>query len=479
MNIAALRSITGATVDRRQRVVIVAFWAALTSLGFVVARSSNLVVPMIAYAIGMGFWWAFVAGRTLLLQRDARALCLPEVDKLIVFNLLLQYAVTALLPALAMALATHADFWQMAALFSSIAAGALMLQMLPRALATVFSIVPAAMNLLNARGVIPGLTDPGFVAFGWTLAAAMLVVALWRWRSILAADPASFGTWSVPLVIQMQRRADRCGLGQDGYAGDGASGYSLRAGLNRQIVLDGIAAQTPTRALRVWLGGTFAPVAWQVRAMQIAFVLLPMLLPVVFHWITGGTITGWIVFTVVAVGMIVPLVTMSVAPARLMRLQADHGGELAQLALLPGVGGSGAKLSFVRAVLGVPVCACTGVYVFALIACLSAGAGGALIAALTLSTAGAIAFGVVQSLTLIAGERMPRIALHAMAIVGITLLCTTPVLLPLGGEVVVLQPAADAVLLGWMLLYVLLAWLAIRALRALARRPHAFLTSDR
>ena len=210
MNIAALWSITGATIDRRQRVVIVTFWAAMTVLAFVLARASDLVVPMIAYSVGMGFWWAFVAGRALLLQRDARVLRLPDVDALVVGNLLIQYAATALLPAVLMALAARADFSRMAALFSCIAAGALMLQVLPRFLAMLFSIVPSSLQLLNARGLIPGMTDPGFVPFGWGLAAAMLAVALWRWRSILAADAGSFGRWNVPLVIQMQPRAGRC-----------------------------------------------------------------------------------------------------------------------------------------------------------------------------------------------------------------------------------------------------------------------------
>ena len=366
----------------------------------------------------------------------------------------------------------------MAALFSCIAAGALMFQTLPRFLAMLFSIVPSSLQLLNARGLIPGLTDPGFVAFGWGLAAAMLAVAVWRWRSILPADARTFGRWNVPLVVQMQQRATRCENLQ-GWDGDSnAASTSTRPGLHRQLLLGGISAQTPTLALRVWLGGTFAPVSWRARLTQVAFALLPMSIPVLFHWITGGTIAGWTVFAIVAIGAIVPLVTMSAAPARLVRLRSDAGGELALLALLPGLGGAQAKRNLLRAALGVPLCACACVYLFALLACFAEDGNAWLLAALTLSTIGAVAFGIVQAVTVVAGRAIPRPALHAAFIVGITLLCVTPVFLPLRGDAAGLDRAADLVLLGWTTLYALLGWLGLRARKTLASRPHAFLLDD-
>ncbi|MEP6939379.1 MAG: hypothetical protein ABI846_06410 [Rudaea sp.] len=474
MNAATVLSITGATIDRRQRALALTFWVAATALALVFARTRELVVPMIAYSVGMGFWWTYVAGRALLLQRDARVLRLPDVDAVVVANLLSQWVFTALLPAVILTVAAQTEFLRVAALFSCIAAGALMFQVLPSVLAALFSIVPAAMQFLNARGLIPGLNDPGFIPFGWSLAAAMLVVALWRWRRIIGADAYSFGGWSVPLVIQLQlqSRSRVCG-GAEAIA----VGASARDGLHRQVRLSGIGARTPVHALRVWLGGAFAPVGWRQRAVQGAFVLSPMLMPVLLQWLTSSTIAGWIVFAIVAVGTIVPLVTMSVASARLLRLYSDPGGELSLLALLPGIDAATAKRSLVRAILGLPLSACAGLYAFAMLACLGAGGGGRLMLALTLSTAGAVGFGIVHSLTVIAGKAIPRPALHAASLLGITLLCTTPALLPLR-DTAAIDRVADLVLLGWALLYILIAGLGIRAARALARRPQVFLLHD-
>jgi len=475
MNALTVWKAASATIDAPQRRFMAALWGLLTlaSIAFLQARGMGVFVVM-PYAFGMAFWWAFVAARALLVQRDARSLCIPGVDQTIVASLLLQYALSVLLPAALLALAGKADFQRGAAFLSCIVTLSLLFQALPRYLGAFLAILPACMQILHSHGLIPGLSEPGFVSFGWSFAALTMAIVVWRWVAALDTQP-DCASWTTPLVLQAPRKV---GMGATLNNWDALVGAD-RNGLSRLALLDGADRRSAVHALRVWLGGAFVPVGAQARFGQVAIVVLPMLVVVALSLIGRNTASSWTFFVVFVGGALFPLMIMSVAPARLQRLHTDASGELSLLALLPGIDSATAKRALLTAALGLPIKALGLFYAFVVATTVMMRGDGATLLALTIGALAALAFGTVLSLSIVAARPVPRAAMLLICSLGLVLLFATPIALVAGEQGHALDFASNGLLAGWLTLYAMLAWLLVRGHGAYLRRPHAFLLNDR
>jgi hypothetical protein len=476
MNASTVWKATSATIDEPQRRFMAALWGLMTliSIVFLQARGMGAFVVM-PYAFGMALWWAFVAARALLVQRDARSLRVPGVDQTVVANLLLQYALSVLVPAAALALAGKADFQHGAAFLSCIVALSLVFQLLPRYVGAFLAILPASMHMLHAHGVIPGLSEPGFVVFGWTFAAVTMAIVVWRW--VVALDThADCTSWATPLVLQAPRKV---GLGATLNNWDSLMGAPGGNGLTRLALLDDVGPRSAVRALRVWLGGAFVPVSAQARFGQIAIVLMPMLVVVAVSLIGPNSAAGWAVFVVFVGGALFTLMIMSVAPARLQRLYADASGELSLLALLPGIDAASAKRTLLAAALGLPLKALGFFYAFVVVITTLSGGDLATLLAVSLCALAALAFGSVLSLSIAAARPVPKAGMLLICSLGPILLFATPIAMAIREHGHALDLASKGLLAGWFTLYAVLAWLLVRGYGAYMRRPHAFLLNER
>lgn len=482
MNAMTVWKTTGATIDSAQRafmagVLLIAGVAAISLLRYQTSAASAAVV---AYGLGLVFWWAFVVGRALLLQRDLRLLRTPDADRTVALNLALQFVALVLLPSAIISAFGGLRFAAVSGLLACFAIGGILWQVLPRWASIFLVFLPSMIQISALRGAVPGLSDPQFPQFAWAMGLVFAGVALWRWLALLKADADEFGPWGMPMVLQMRRQVG-FGGGYRNFDLNALYAAAKKTGHDRQVQLQGAGADHPVKALRVWLGAAFTPLSLRARLSQSLYVLLPLLIGTVFM---SFSLSGWkyaVNWGAMMLGMFVPAMCAGVVPARLSRLYRNAGGEIGLLATLPGLGGAAsAKRSLLLASAGLMSQAILGFAVCTGVAMLLCGDSLATLSVVALPALGGIALNFAVALNLIGGRRIPHPATAALCIFGFIAVCSTPSLLALDSRAgaVIRHGFAVAIISDWLIVFALLAWLGVRGWRAYQHRPHPFLLAS-
>ncbi|MBS0589683.1 MAG: hypothetical protein JSR65_03480 [Proteobacteria bacterium] len=482
MNAMTVWKTTTATIDSGQRAFMGGVLAivSIATLSLLHYETSAASAAVFVFGFGLVFWWAFVVGRALLLQRDARLLRVPGVDRTVALNLAMQFVALVVLPATVIAALSGLRFAAVSGVLACLAIGGIVWQVLPRWASIFIVFLPSLMQSKPIRDVLPGWNDPGFAGFVWVLACVLVTLAGWRWRALLVADADGFGQWNMPMVIQMQRQVG-IGGGYRNFDVNALYAAAKRTGLDRQVQLRGAGPGQPVAALRVWLGAAFAPQSLRARLSQNLYVLLPMLIVGVFMRLS---LSGWrpaLNWTAMMMSLFVPAMCAGIVPARLGRLYRNAGSEIALLATLPGLGGGAlAKRSLLQASAGwmsrimLAFAVCDGAVL------LLGGNRPTSLLVVALPTLAAIAMNFALAYNVIGGLRISPTVIVALCVLGLTAICLTPSLAFLQTQPGSLASwdFAGVVAGNWLLVFVLLTWLGWRGRAAYRLRPHPFLLNS-
>ena len=433
----------------------------------------------ILLGIGVAFWWAFVGGRLVLLQRDLRESRLPGIARFIAGSFGLTLLATVLLPAALIGLG-GVPFLQVLVLLVLCAGVGLLWAWLPIAVSMWIGFLPMAANNLGPALGWPSMGDAGFTRFAawWAALFALMAIGCWRW--LLGIDPARLKTWQTPIVLRL-----RC-LGGGLFGGwrhaaslpdHGQTWIAVRPQANFDH------RAKPARMLRVWLGPPFAPLSRRTRLRQalLAGVAAVIMAIAASYPPTHSLALAGIFWLIFFGAVMVPMMSY----ARLHLLYAGkRDSEIGELALLPGLGQAAqARRTLLRATLGISTLRVTLGVAAALSALL-------LLHAARVSLPATLLLAVVSGLGSIAGmlyvlsghsanrRRWWHHLVGAGGLIAVTVLLAPLMVYAIGG------PRAHDVLSGWMLpalaggwavLLVILLALTRRYLGVFRQRPHPFL----
>lgn len=352
----------------RQSLWSAAGMALLLALGAVIIGASvpgqlGVLIALVSYAFGLFFWWQFCIASLVVLARDARTARVPGVAANAVASVALYATVSLLAPMLVAGVLAHAA--GLAALVSALAAaGALALAFLPRVVGMFMGLVPGAYLWLHSLHAAPSPFDPHVQAFGWLVVIALVLLDVARWRQLLTGNGLDDSSRSGPMLASLRLQATR---GNSVFM-DGTWWARARKPHAARIQLKRIGPHAPVKAIRIALSGWLAPLTPKGRLIRYGYTLLV----VSFMAIAAlpGLATNPHHFTVVrvmtfaAIGGLGWLFAFSTAMlpffvVGLVQRRWTHGGELALLALLPGLDREQpAMRSVTRAVLVPPLAWC-------------------------------------------------------------------------------------------------------------------------
>lgn len=407
------------------------------------------------------FLWMGWFSRLLVLRAHAGDLQVPALPRAIDLTLAVLVLATVLLPALWIGAVGAGFAWALSCL-ACVAASGLLLALLPRGLVGLVGLLP--MLVASIGGDSLGLLVDAQAAMP-ALAGLLVLLAAWRWLRI-ARDIGRWQApgWQQPLVFAMGRRAAAFGAHDllDPKLQEAMVPRWWRRGADLRACSPG-----EVRTMRVLLGGVFAPVGWKQRLAGAALYLALLVLAVRYFGMGHEDPWQMLLFMGLfagAVGLVVPFAV------RLQGLQQAHGGELAELSLLPGWGDAAqARQVLARAVAQVFGRAAAAMLLLMLGAAWMTGRPLELLLALV-ATLAVIALGVVAWLRPLAGRPWrldPWVGLGAL-VAGVPLLGCTVVAFGGGGWV-------PAMLVAWSLLLLGAHWPALRLWQAFERRPQPFL----
>lgn len=309
-------------------------------------------VRVVTYAIGVvvSFAWALGGARLLLVHRALQQARVPGSTRQIRTALIL---LVLLLPGLPFALLTLGAGAHALALAMLLFAGlaGLLWAIGPWWLAVLMPIL-----LFSGLQLLVTLQLPIRASGLWALDALLLAYAVLRWRQLLALDTRGLSCRALPVIMRL---------------GDGqlfTSQAIARTIDARQLRwpslrprLHGLGRQRPVRSLRIWLGQPFAPMGLYglLRADALLWLLAAgaLLGAAALHWPVA---IDWVAFWFVLPAFIV---TALLARVQLYALfVVKRHGEVAELALLPGLGAAAtARRTLLRATLG-PVTGSLGLF---------------------------------------------------------------------------------------------------------------------
>lgn len=436
--------------------------------------------------LGLFFLWTFFLSTTLLLAIDTRQLRVPGIQRQIVRSLLLCGVLTIGLPAVLLGMLGEpvAPVVILLALASSLG---LAFALMPRYLAALLGMTPSLVNALWYRFHLPGPDDPHFTAAGAVTVVALLLLTSWRWRQLVRAGANQPQGWSSPMVLQLR---------------NGSWGHWSGIGENRQIRLRpawlqaeanlaGVGPATPSKTLRIALGGWYLPQTLRSYARQLGVMLglfvLPMLGFVVIarfgrhsaelsSTLMGGLAGGLGMLSVMA-GPMIGIFSLTWLSRRWQRVNA----ELPLLALLPGLGDAArAKRELLRAGLGLPLLLQGLLALLVMAAMLYWHSHARLLSFLLLAQLITATVTSTALLNLFGGQALPLWITglaFAAAFVLTVLSAMLPALAwghhPVGWAAAMLPPLG----LGWLLLAGVMVRLGRRGWRRLMLRPHPFLSN--
>ena len=482
----ALASLRGAWLcaDRYSRWMGVTL-VGLAALGGLAAelfsphRHRALNAMPILLGAGFAFWWAFVGGRLVLLQRDLRESRLPGASRLIAGSFGLTVLATVLLPAAIISLG-GVPFLKVLALLALCNAGGMLWAWLPLAASVWIGFLPLFANQFGPALGWPGMGEAGFTRLAALWAALFALTAILCWRWLLGIDPSRLKTWQTPMLLRFGFRGGALGGGWLNAASLPDRGQTWIA-VRPQANFDQRAK--PARMLRVWLGPPFAPLSRQTRLRQalLAGAAAVIVAIAASYQPTHSLAFGGIFWLIFFGALMLPVMSYT----RLHLLYAvKRDSEIGELALLPGLGhAEQARRTLLRATLGNGTSRLALGVVVALSALL-------LLHAPRASLPATLLLAVISGLGSAAGmlyvlsghsadrRRWWHYLVGAGGLIGVTALLTPLMFYAISG------PRARDALPGWMLpalaagwalLMMLLIVAARRYLHLFQRRPHPFL----
>lgn len=310
------------------------------------SREAVGALLLVMLALPTFFLWLGWFSRLLLLRAEAQAMLTPAMPGMIDRTLLALAVLTIFAPAFLISRGTGVEFAWAAGCLGCIAASGLLLALLQRGLAGLLGLLPMLVAGIDGN-MVATLID-------WkdatpALAALLLLLAAWRWLRV-SADIQRWQQpdWRQPLVFAMGRRGSVFAGSDllDPHVQEGMLPRWFRHGADLRNYRPG-----EVRTMRALLGGVFAPRGWkQALASIVAWLLV---LALMLHYFTrdGDSPAQMVLFVALVAGGILLALPFAL---RLQALYQGHGGEMAELALLPGWGDAPrARHTLLRAVVGV------------------------------------------------------------------------------------------------------------------------------
>lgn len=464
MNGATMLAAAAARRERRVMLAACLLFAGLAAglwLGGASARIPDLGLIQLAILALPTFWlWLGWFPRLLVLHAHAQALRVPRMAAYAGATLLAAAGVTIMLPAIVLSFG-GTPMWVSAGVLACIAGAALLMAVLPRGMSGLVGFVPLAFAAIGDH--LDGMLDwPRALPL---LACLLALLVAWRWLRI-QRRPGDWSEpgWQQPLVFAMARSGGLFGRG------DLLDTRAQTASLPRWLrLVDDLGSLRPgqSRTLRVLLGGIFAPIGWRQRLVLGALYL--GVLALVWRQSVSDGDSPWqmLMFAGLVSGGILLLGPFAL---RVQALQQEHGGEMAELALLPGWGDARqARARLLRTIARVYANWCLAMAVVMAWGAAMTGQP-AVVALALLSTAALAVLGAAMWLRPLAGQPWNLDAWTAAPV----LLLGPPLL---GATVVAFDGAllVEPMLAAWAVLLACGALLAVRAWRRFESRAQPFL----
>ncbi|WP_109124665.1 hypothetical protein [Dyella sp. C11] len=437
------------------------------------------------YSAGLFYLWAFYLSSITLLAVDAHWLCIPGLKRSATFAVIF-YAVLSLMPTVLVALADGNDIAPMILVSSLAIAGGLSLALLPRYFAMFTGVVPVLFSGLSRTFHLPGVDDPRFTLLTGAILLALLVLCAWRWRTVIATAPQNQSGVSGALVLQYRRSqwsgwGGMNGLDSTAQARQRPDWMQPRADLRR------VGPLYPSNSMRVALGGWYLPLTAMGRVRAVVPTLAAMTLPflvmfLIFSQDHGLSPSFWYPFLALMGGWICLFGAMGMTFMTVMLMQQrwrKPNAELPLLALMPGLGdAASAKCHLLSTAIGRPLRLQVMALILLVGMMIATHAAGTTMLMIVVGQLGCIAALIVCVLGIVAGRPLPGWGTFALMIaISLLLGCTS--FLPsstVGKHPWV--PATSfvvAVLGGWTLVAIAMAWIGRRGMAAWRKRPHVFM----
>lgn len=475
-------------------------WVSLIVLGLCIVGAGAMallsdqpfhwLVVAVIYCFGLGYFWAFMMSSLLVLAIDARQLRLPSISRTVVWSLLCYGALLVLVPALLLQVLAGDGLVTGLMMTLAIMAG-LAFVLLPRYLVSLICFGPAfVIGLSQAHAIhLPLPDEPRFVTWVGAAVVLLLLVNVLRWRALtLAENPRDCGYTSA-LVMQFRGNG---AMGRWSRLAQKNSTPMLRRRPDWMLAradLRKIGPRSPVTSLRVALGGWYMPQRWTSYLRQMLPVLLPLALFIAFMALMqlgdpehhglhdlwqgmGFGVVGWIG----TFGGLLLAARAALAPTQRWK---RVNGELALLALLPGLGDAAAvRKHLLRAALVKPLLAQALLLALVIGATLTMQMSGIAIALLTLVQLGCAGAVVCLVLSTFGGVDLSIWTRATLSIGGVVLLSISS-FIPLLAQSWPLNGMQDAFLvLAWAAFAGALLWLGRLGWRGLQQRPHPFLANE-
>ncbi|MGO4502246.1 MULTISPECIES: hypothetical protein [unclassified Dyella] len=438
-------------------------------------------------ATGVFMLTLFGLSPCLLLAIDGRKMRLPCVEREASGAVLLYGVLLVIVPSVVIGSLGGYTWNVMAALAAAVTAG-LAMALLPRVFSFFIWLLPAVFNMLQPVFHLPRPAEPGFPLLGGTIALVFALIALGCWRRVAHSDQP-YGGMGAPMMMQFGA-ASRGGWGSWGGAGMDASTLIRRnpAWLQPRVELRQSGPAHPVTSLRIGLGGVFAPLTTGGRAMQLSIVLGASLIFVLQlgvqavqrhpgHFSESFVHTGLVGMLMWGVGFGGSMIAL-LPIAQLVQRWMKQNAELPLLALMPGLGDAAhVKRRLLCASLLPPLAALGALMVLALVLATLLHASAIGTCALMLTLCGAMAFVSAFVVSVLGGRPLGRWPSIGLCLFGYVLFSVS-IMVPLLSSGDQVHGYVTWFVGAWGVLLALLAWLALRGWRGLARRPHPFLANS-
>jgi len=443
------------------------------------------------YAFGAAYAWAFWLSTMLLVAIDARKLRLPGMQSAVHASVLLYGFLSVTMPALLLG-ALGADASRVALLTTLAVVGGLAFVLLPRWCAMVLGFLPALATSLRHLFKLPPFADPHWLT--WCALALLVLSAVdaLRWRQLLHnATDNELGLGSA-MVMQFRRQSaagNWSGLQQMD------SGQLIRQRpdwMQPRADLRRTGPQDTIRTLRVALGGWYMPKTVAGHLRSVAPVLLPiaLMVPIMALMFAGNHTTDVMHAAVTSFGfglvwgvLFGTLMLTAMATVLIRQRWQRSNAELPLLALLPGLGDAGhVRRSLLRAALTIPLVTqlllSAAMLAVALVAARFIHLGNIALLLIVLPQLAAAGTMVAQVLCTLGGRKLPTWIewliygpFFVLFFLSIFLPATAMGQHPWRGA----SLAQPWLLVAWLAMAIVLAWLGRRGWRGLLARPHPFL----
>lgn len=330
-------ALLGNSASRLMQVLAITLAAVLGGLGWLalatIDKPERLSVALFLSGLAVAALWGIWFARLMLLHIEAHQSRMPGVGMAVAGTVSLAFIATVLLPSLLLAVGGLDLAIAVCALTLAASLGVLTAA-LPRIAYIALCLAPLFIGLLH--GAFVRLVPAGAVTLPelqmqhvvWLVGPA-LALAGWRWFAIVRRAPAdATSIWWQPALVANPRT----GGGFDWLSGDAASAqlpdWMWPAGQTT-----GAGPDRPVRAMRALMGTPFAPLSGAQIVVQLgigALVVAYLLMNTTGEDANPGTLVGG------AIGGIAVMVVMYAQ--RLEAMYSKPGGELDELALLPGLG---------------------------------------------------------------------------------------------------------------------------------------------